>query len=207
MIDVNNGTGLQARAALAFILQGLGGGAGGEAERDADDSLNRVSVSSDSYGSFPVYDAAGRLLQYRVRTRGPFPCFRCSLLPALHLEDNMCCMQPLFRLLAHISDAVGCRHTHAYLCSCLCRQPAVYVQVVKPSALLGCVRDLHAKGSALHPTGVAASSPPPGWPLQRVLRLVTANPAVRLGLGRKGRIALGADADLLLFRPQDLELR
>jgi len=73
VIDVNTGTGLQARAALAFILQGLGGGADGEAERDADVALSRVSVSSDSYGSFPVYDAAGRLLQYRVRTRGPSP--------------------------------------------------------------------------------------------------------------------------------------
>ena len=36
---------------------------------------------------------------------------------------------------------------------------------------------------------------------------VTANPAARLGLRRKGAIAVGMDADLLLFRPGDLELR
>ena len=36
---------------------------------------------------------------------------------------------------------------------------------------------------------------------------VTANPAARLGLRRKGAIAVGIDADLLLFRPADLELR
>ena len=36
---------------------------------------------------------------------------------------------------------------------------------------------------------------------------VTASPAARLGLRRKGAIAVGMDADLLLFQPGDLELR
>jgi dihydroorotase-like cyclic amidohydrolase len=36
---------------------------------------------------------------------------------------------------------------------------------------------------------------------------VTSNPAARLGLRKKGGIAVGMDADLLLFRPGDLELR
>lgn len=38
-----------------------------------------------------------------------------------------------------------------------------------------------------------------GWALEEVLPLATANPARLLRLGRKGRIAVGADADVLLL--------
>jgi beta-aspartyl-dipeptidase (metallo-type) len=46
------------------------------------------------------------------------------------------------------------------------------------------------------------------WPLERALPLATANPAAALGLGRrKGRLAVGADADVLLLDRAALEPR
>lgn len=38
-----------------------------------------------------------------------------------------------------------------------------------------------------------------GWALEEVLPLMTRNPAARLKLERKGRIAVGCDADILLL--------
>lgn len=47
-----------------------------------------------------------------------------------------------------------------------------------------------------------------GWRLEDALALATANPARVLGLWpRKGRLAPGSDADLLLLDPGNLELR
>lgn len=99
--------------------------------------------------------------------------------------------------------------------------------MVKPSGLLGFVRDLHLGNGAA--AAAAADAPiggqtadnlsgsdrtaakeaaqPQGWPLEQVLRLVSENPAVRLGLKHKGRIGIGLDADLLLLAPRDLALR
>jgi beta-aspartyl-dipeptidase (metallo-type) len=46
------------------------------------------------------------------------------------------------------------------------------------------------------------------WPLERALPLATASPAAALGLGRrKGRLAVGADADVLLLDRAALEPR
>jgi beta-aspartyl-dipeptidase (metallo-type) len=45
----------------------------------------------------------------------------------------------------------------------------------------------------------------PEWPLERLLPLVTQNPATVLKLPRKGRIEVGADADLLVLRRDTLE--
>ena len=39
-----------------------------------------------------------------------------------------------------------------------------------------------------------------GWPLEEVLPLVTSNPASILKLPHKGRVAVGADADILLLQ-------
>jgi beta-aspartyl-dipeptidase (metallo-type) len=39
-----------------------------------------------------------------------------------------------------------------------------------------------------------------GWPLEEVLLLVTSNPARILRLPHKGRVAVGADADILLLQ-------
>ncbi len=44
------------------------------------------------------------------------------------------------------------------------------------------------------------------WPLERLLPRVTPNPARVLGLPRKGRLRVGADADLLVLRRDGLEL-
>ena len=46
-----------------------------------------------------------------------------------------------------------------------------------------------------------------GWALEEVLPLMTSNPARILKLGGKGRIGVGADADLLLLDPGSLQLR
>lgn len=43
-----------------------------------------------------------------------------------------------------------------------------------------------------------------GWELEEVLPLATANPARLLRLGGKGRIAVGADADILLLQASAL---
>ena len=64
-----------------------------------------------------------------------------------------------------------------------------------------------SSASSPHPEAVIHLGVPQPWPLEAVLPLVTLNPAQRLALGRKGRVALGADADLLLFGPRDLALR
>ncbi|MEM9300950.1 MAG: amidohydrolase family protein [Pseudomonadota bacterium] len=42
--------------------------------------------------------------------------------------------------------------------------------------------------------------------LQPVLAAMTANPARALGLERKGHVAPGADADVLLIHPESLQL-
>ena len=60
-------------------------------------------------------------------------------------------------------------------------------------ALLRTLRAMHLEG--------------PRWPLARLLPLATANPARLLRLPRKGRLAPGADADLLLLHPATLEVR
>ncbi len=46
-----------------------------------------------------------------------------------------------------------------------------------------------------------------GWPLHDALRLVTLNPATLLGLENKGRIAVGADADLVVLTGKGEVLR
>lgn len=46
-----------------------------------------------------------------------------------------------------------------------------------------------------------------GWALETALALATAGPAHVLGLQRKGRLAPGADADVLLLDPGTLDLR
>ncbi|HET7838912.1 MAG TPA: amidohydrolase family protein, partial [Rectinemataceae bacterium] len=43
-------------------------------------------------------------------------------------------------------------------------------------------------------------------PLEEALRTVSSSPAAMLKLGRKGRIAEGADADLLLVGRESLEV-
>jgi hypothetical protein len=53
----------QALAALPRVLATFPAGA------DQDAALQRTSVSSDACGSYPVYDAQGRLKQYRVGGR------------------------------------------------------------------------------------------------------------------------------------------
>jgi beta-aspartyl-dipeptidase (metallo-type) len=45
------------------------------------------------------------------------------------------------------------------------------------------------------------------WPIDRLLPLVTLNPATVLKLPRKGRLQVGADADFLVLRRDTLELR
>jgi isoaspartyl dipeptidase IadA len=45
------------------------------------------------------------------------------------------------------------------------------------------------------------------WPLERILPLMTANPARVLKLKQKGRIAVGADADLLVLSHATLQLK
>ena len=42
--------------------------------------------------------------------------------------------------------------------------------------------------------------------ITQALRTVTANPAALLKLARKGRIAVGCDADLVLVRQEDLQI-
>ena len=42
--------------------------------------------------------------------------------------------------------------------------------------------------------------------ITQALRTVTANPAALLKLTRKGRIAVGCDADLVLVREEDLQI-
>ncbi|KAK9834177.1 hypothetical protein WJX81_005973 [Elliptochloris bilobata] len=91
--------------------------------------LERVSVSSDAFGSWPVFDERGSLTSY---------------------------------------------------------------QVTAPSQLLACLRALVLED---------------GWPLERALPLFTSHPAARLKLARKGRVAAGCDADLLLLDKDSLELR
>jgi beta-aspartyl-dipeptidase (metallo-type) len=44
------------------------------------------------------------------------------------------------------------------------------------------------------------------YPLERVLPLVTSNPARVLKLDRKGRLERGCDADLLVLRRDSLEI-
>jgi beta-aspartyl-dipeptidase (metallo-type) len=45
------------------------------------------------------------------------------------------------------------------------------------------------------------------WPLDRLLPLITLNPATALKLPRKGRLEVGADADILVLQRDTLELR
>jgi beta-aspartyl-dipeptidase (metallo-type) len=45
------------------------------------------------------------------------------------------------------------------------------------------------------------------WPLERILPLMTSNPARLLKLRHKGTIAVGADADLLVLSHDTLQLR
>ena len=45
-----------------------------------------------------------------------------------------------------------------------------------------------------------------GLPIQKALLPVTLNPATLLKLGKKGRIALGSDSDLVLVRKDSLEI-
>jgi adenine deaminase len=45
------------------------------------------------------------------------------------------------------------------------------------------------------------------WPLERILPLMTCNPARLLKLRHKGSIAVGADADLLVLSHDTLQLR
>lgn len=42
-----------------------------------------------------------------------------------------------------------------------------------------------------------------GIPLTEVVRWMATNPADRVGLATKGRIAVGADADLVAFAPEE----
>jgi beta-aspartyl-dipeptidase (metallo-type) len=45
-----------------------------------------------------------------------------------------------------------------------------------------------------------------GVPIEEAAKTVTGNPARALKLGKKGRLAVGADADILLLEPQDLKI-
>lgn len=46
----------------------------------------------------------------------------------------------------------------------------------------------------------------PVWPLERALPLLTCNPADALGLRGKGRLEVGADADIVLLDPASCEV-
>ncbi|KAL4452078.1 hypothetical protein ABPG75_007740 [Micractinium tetrahymenae] len=91
--------------------------------------LNSVTVSTDAYGSLPVFDERGKLVQYDVA------------------------------------------------------DPGEMLRFLRATVLGG------------------------GWPLERVLPLMTSNPARILKLPGKGRLAVGCDADVLLLEPATLELR
>jgi beta-aspartyl-dipeptidase (metallo-type) len=85
--------------------------------------------------------------------------------------------------------------------------------VAQPGALLDCVRTLtHLRPSPSPSDGRASKGRPTSdadgpWALEDALALVTSNPAEALGLGNKGRLRLGADADVAMFDPGSLELR
>jgi beta-aspartyl-dipeptidase (metallo-type) len=53
----------------------------------------------------------------------------------------------------------------------------------------------------------AMHQPPPRWPLERILPLMTSNPAAILQMPGKGRLQPGCDADILLLDAATLELK
>ena len=80
--------------------------------------------------------------------------------------------------------------------------------VASPGALLDCVRALaHPPCDPQVAKAGEASQRDGDLSLEEALALVTRNPAEALGLGTKGRLRVGADADVALFDPGTLELR
>lgn len=139
--------------------------------------LERVTVSTDAYGSLPRFDERGRLVEYGAASpgEGALPCG--DLAPESRACTGERCQ---LRLPAHASLLQPGRMQRSFL---------VCFPSSSLDALLAFIRAMVGEE---------------GWALEEVLPLAAANPARLLRLEGKGRLAVGADADVLLLEVRAL---
>ena len=147
---------VQALAAISQLLLGT-------SSRGHDGILEHCSISSDSFGSLPVFDATGQLVKYEVRTSSPRPS--CMVTMRLHQ------LSPKDLAFAGGYTSLGRSPLPRYSID------VDLMQVAEPKELFTCLQHLFCDQDLSLDLS-----------LDDALALFTVNPAHRLKLLHKGRV-------------------